>query len=348
MISKRKITPTSLIPFVILALVFGSSSQLFAKTTLEDIKSRGVLRCGVRSDLSGFSSVNSEGKWTGLDADFCKAVASAVLGSPDKVDYVVLGAPQRLVALQNGDIDLLIRNTTWTYTRDTDMGLHFAGINFYDGQGFLAKKSLGAKELKQLPKGTEICVARNTTTILNLEDHLNKNDYGFKIKAYNSETETSNAFFSGRCQVLTTDRSALASARVSEAPNPDDYVILQDIISKEPLGPVVRDDDSQWSDIVRWVLFAQIAAEEQNINSANIDMLRKIPVNAKNPIAGAKSEASKALGLDNDWAYRVIRLVGNYAEVFERNLGADSEFALERGLNALWTQGGLMYSPPLR
>lgn len=330
------------------AALIGLSAPAFAGATLDAVKQRGTVKCGVNVGLAGFSIADSQGEWSGLDAAFCKAFAAAVLQDPTKVDWVPLSAQQRFTALQSGEIDVLSRNTTWTLTRDASLGLNFTVVTFYDGQGFMVPADLGVKSAKEL-SGAEVCVQTGTTTELNLADYFRANDMEFKPVVFESLEESKTAFFNGRCQVYTTDRSGLASLRASDAPNPKDYVILPETISKEPLGPVVRRGDDEWFAIVKWVIYATIEAEEYGVNQDNVDEMK---ANSTNPsvqrLLGVSGDMGQLLGLDNEWAYRVIKEVGNYGEIFERNVGPDTPIGLDRGLNALWTEGGLMYAMPIR
>lgn len=330
------------------AALVGLSAPAFAGATLDAVKQRGAVKCGVNVGLAGFSIADSQGEWSGLDAAFCKAFAAAVLQDPTKVDWVPLSAQQRFTALQSGEIDVLSRNTTWTLTRDASLGLHFTVVTFYDGQGFMVPADLGVKSAKEL-SGAEVCVQTGTTTELNLADYFRANDMEFKPVVFESLEESKTAFFNGRCQVYTTDRSGLASLRASDAPNPKDYVILPETISKEPLGPVVRRGDDEWFSIVKWVIYATIEAEEYGVTQDNVDDMK---ANSTNPsvqrLLGVSGDMGQLLGLDNEWAYRVIKEVGNYGEIFERSVGPDTPIGLDRGLNALWTEGGLMYAMPIR
>ncbi|MFV3075180.1 amino acid ABC transporter substrate-binding protein [Niveispirillum fermenti] len=322
------------------------ASPAQAGPTLDAVKARGQVVCGVNSGLPGFSSPDSQGRWTGLDVDICKAVAAAVLNDPNKVRYIPLSAQQRLTALQSGEIDVLSRNTTWSLTRDAQ-GLDFGPVVYYDGQGLMVAKSLGVTSAKQLD-GATVCVQPGTTTELNLADWFRANNLSFRPVVIEALDEVNAAFFSGRCDVLTTDISGLAGVRASVAPKPDDFVILPEIMSKEPLAPVVRHGDNQWADIVRWSVFALIEAEEKGITQANIDTKLQDTDPTVQRILGVQGDLGPALGLDKQWAYRAIKAVGNYGEVFERNVGKSTPLKLERGLNALWTNGGLMYAPPIR
>ena len=324
------------------------SGMAQAGATLDAIKQRGALRCGVNTSLAGFSIPDSQGKWTGIDADFCRAYAAALLKDANKVQFVPTSAQQRFTALQSGEIDVLQRNTTWSLTRDASLGLLFAGVTFYDGQGFMVPKSIGVKSAKEL-SGAEVCVQTGTTTELNLADYFRANKMEFKPVVFESLEESKVSFFNGRCQVYTTDASGLASIRSVDAQNPDDYVILPELISKEPLGPAVRRGDDEWFTIVKWVVYATLEAEEAGVSSANVDEMKKSSTSPTvQRLLGTSGDMGKLLGLDPDWAYRVIKQVGNYGEIFDRSVGPKSKLKLERGVNALWNDGGLMYAMPVR
>src|SRR5256714_9929532 len=314
---------------------------------LDSVKARGALVCGVPTGTAGFAVADSQGKWVGLDVDVCRAVSAAIFGDSEKVKYVPLTAQQRFTALQSGEVDILSNNTTLTLTRDTALGLDFTAITYYDGQGFMVNKKLGVKSAKEL-NGATVCVAPGTTTELNLADYFRANKMTFKPVVIEKVEETRAAFFGGRCDVYTTDASGLYSTRAANAPNPDDYIILPEIISKEPLGPVVRHGDNQFADIVRWALFAQIEAEEYGITSKNVDEMLKSDNPTIKRILGVTPGMGKALGVDEKWVYNIVKQVGNYGESFDRNLGKDSALKIDRGLNKLWTQGGLQYAPPIR
>ena len=322
-------------------------ARRIAGKDLDAIKARGNLICGVTTGVAGFSFADSQGKWTGLDVDTCRAVAAAIFGDADKVKYVPTTAQQRFTALQSGEVDLLARTTTWTLTRDTALGFDFTGVNYYDGQGFMVNKKLGVKSAKEL-NGATVCVSPGTTTELNLADYFRANKMSFKPVVIEKVEEVRAAFFGGRCDVYTTDASGLYSTRAANAPNPDDYIVLPEIISKEPLGPVVRHGDNQFADIVRWTLFAQLEAEEYGITSKNVDEMMKSDNPAIKRILGVTPGMGKALGVDEKWVYNIIKQVGNYGEMFERNVGQGSTLKIARGQNALWTQGGLQYAPPIR
>ena len=326
------------------------STGAMAGKDLDAIKSRGQLLCGVGTGTAGFMLPDSQGRWTGLNVDVCRAVATAILGDPTKVRYVGLTSQQRFTALQSGEVDLLANNTTITLTRDTALGLDFTAVTYYDGQGFMVPKKLGVKTAKEL-NGSTVCVAPGTTTELNLADYFRANKMTFKPVVIEKVDEIRAAFFSGRCDVYTTDASALAATRVANVPAPltqDDFIILPDIISKEPLAPVVRHGDNQFADIVRWTQYAMVEAEEYGINSKNVDEMLKSDNPTIKRILGVTPGMGKALGVDEKWVYNIIKQVGNYGEMFERNVGQGSTLKIARGQNALWTQGGLQYAPPIR
>ncbi|MDX1710019.1 MAG: amino acid ABC transporter substrate-binding protein [Rhodovibrionaceae bacterium] len=324
---------------------FGSSAQ--AGDVLDAIRDRGELRCGVSTGLAGFSVADSQGNWTGLDADFCRAHAIAILGEPN-VTFVPLSAQQRFTALQSGEVDILNRNTTWTLTRDVSLGLVFAGVTYYDGQGFMVPKDLGVSSARELD-GAEVCVQTGTTTELNLADYFRRHNMQLTPVVFESLEESKTAFFNGRCQVYTTDKSGLASIRSVDAPNPDDYVILPETISKEPLGPVIARGDDELFAIAKWVVYATLEAEEAGLNSKNVDEMK---ANSDNPtvqrLLGVSGDMGEKLGISQDWGYNIIKMVGNYGEIYDRNVGPDTPIGLERGVNALWIDGGLMYAMPVR
>jgi general L-amino acid transport system substrate-binding protein len=325
-----------------------AAAPAHAGKTLDAIKQRGSLNCGVSTGVAGFSAPDSQGNWSGLDADTCRAIAASVLGDAKKVNFVPLNSQQRFASLQSGEVDLLARNTTWTLSRDTSLGFHFAAITYFDGQGFLVPKKLKISSPKQL-KNAEICVQSGTTNEKNLADYFRANNIKFKPVVFEGFEASFKAFFAGRCQAYTTDVSGLAGLRNKEAKNPDDYVILPDLISKEPLGPLVRRGDDEWFAIVKWVIFGLIEAEENGLTQANVDAQK---ANSKDPVVqrilGTSEDTGKLLGLDRDWAYRAIKAGGNYGEIFERNVGPNSVLKLPRGANRLWSQGGLIYAPPVR
>jgi len=324
-----------------IALAAGAAQ---AQSTIDAVKARGQLVCGVSTGLAGFSLANSQGEWTGLDVDICKAVAAALFGDAKKVKYTALSAQQRFTALQSGEVDILSRNTTWTLSRDTSLGLDFTGVTFYDGQGFMVPKKLNVTSAKQI-SGATVCVQPGTTTELNLTDWARANNIRFTPVVIERLEEVNAAYFSGRCDVYTTDISGLAAIRGSQAPNPADHVILPEVISKEPLGPAVRHGDQKFADLVRWTFYAMLEAEEMGLTSANIDQ----QANSQNPsiqrFVGTQGEYGKMLGVDAKWSYNVIKQVGNYAETYDRNV---KPLGIERGVNKLWKDGGLQYAPPMR
>lgn len=336
----------------LLASVVAASSALLAtnvsaaESTLDKVLKQGSLTCGVSTGLPGFSNPNSEGEWEGIDVEYCQAVAAAVLGDKTKVKYVPLTAKERFTALQSGEIDILSRNTTWTLHRDTALGLNFAGVNYYDGQGFMIMDDLGITSVKELD-GASICVQSGTTTELNLADYFRTNGMSYKPVVFDTAPQTSKGFDAGRCDALTTDASGLYALRLNLS-NPKAAVILPEIISKEPLGPVVRQDDDKWFNVAKWTLNAMINAEEYGITSANADeMLKSNDPNIKR-ILGVDGPKGKGLGIRDDWGYQIIKQVGNYSESFERTVGKDSPLQMSRGVNALWNEGGFLYAPPIR
>jgi general L-amino acid transport system substrate-binding protein len=318
-----------------------------AGKTLDAIKARGQLICGVNTGLAGFSAADSQGNWTGLDVDVCKAIAAATLGDANKVKWVPLNAQQRLTALQAGEIDILSRNTTWTLTRDASLGLNFTNTTYYDGQGFMVPSKGKVKSAKQL-KGATVCVQSGTTTEKNLTDYSRANKLDIKPVVFEKLEAATGAYFAGRCQAYTTDASGLASTRNKEAKTPADHLILPELISKEPLGPVVRRGDDEFFAIAKWVVFALVEAEEYGITQANVDEMKNSSDPVVGRILGTGEDTGKLLGLDKEWAYRAIKAVGNYGDIFERNVGPKSALGLPRGVNNLWNKGGIMYAPPVR
>ena len=314
--------------------------------TLEEVKKRGTLLCGVSQGLPGFSNPDKTGKWSGLDVDLCRAIAAATLGDANKVTYKPLSAKERFTALQSGEVDLLSRNTTWTLSRDTALGLDFRAVNYYDGQGFMVPKKLGIKSALEL-SGAAVCTNTGTTTELNVADFFRANKMEYKIVAFEKADEVIAAYDAGRCDVYTTDRSGVAAQRLKLA-KPDDHIVLPEIISKEPLGPAVRQGDSKWLDIVSWAHYAMVTAEELGITSANVDAKKSANDPAVKRLLGTEGDMGDKLGLPKDWAYQIIKQVGNYAESYERNVGPDTPLKLARGANALWSDGGLQYAPPIR
>ena len=332
--------------YVVVVMAVVLTSGLVLAGTLAEVKSKGAISVGVNEGLFGFSKPDEKGVWRGLDVDTAQAISVAVFGVRDKLKFVPLSAKTRFTALQSGEIDVLTRNCTQTLGRETALGLNFVQVNYYDGQGFLVPKKLGLKSAKELD-GATVCVLPGTTTELNVADYFRANNMKMKPVVIESTPELAKTFFAGRCDVLTSDASQLASTR-SVAPNPADYIILPELISKEPLAPVVRHGDDQWYDIVNFSVLAMIAAEELGITSKNVDQM----VKSKDPkiqrFLGVTAGNGKALGIDEKWAYNIIKQVGNYGEVFERNVGVNTPLKIERGLNALWTKGGLMYAPPFK
>jgi general L-amino acid transport system substrate-binding protein len=327
------------------AFALAIAGTVQAQTTLEAVQKKGFVQCGVNGGaLAGFSAPDSKGVWKGIDVDLCRGIAAAVFGDANKVRYTPLTAQQRFTALQSGEVDVLSRNTTWTITRDTSLGLNFVGVSFYDGQGFMVPKKLNIKSAKQL-NGATVCVQPGTTTELNLSDYFRANRMTFKPVVIEKLEEVLNAYFAGRCDVYTTDHSGLVALRATRATKPDDHLILPEIISKEPLGPAVRHGDDRWFDVVKWAMFAMLEAEEMGLTSKNIDQ----QAGSQNPtiqrFVGASGDIGKMLSLDNKWAYNIVKQVGNYGESFDANL---KPLGFERGLNRLWNQGGLMYAPPIR
>ncbi len=316
--------------------------------TLDDVRARGHLQCGINTGLAGFAFTDDQGNWRGFDVALCKGVAAAVFGDASKVKYTNLTGKTRFEALKAGEIDVLSRNTTWTYSRDVDLKLTFLGVSFYDGQGFMVPASLGVSSATEL-SGASVCIQTGTTTELNLADYFRRNDMNYEPVPIESNEEARQNYLSGRCDVYTTDRSGLAATRAA-LDNPDDHVVLPETISKEPLGPLVRHGDDEWGDVVRWVLNVLIIAEEKGITSDNVaEIAGQMSKDAEiNRMLGSEGEYGAMLGLSPDWAVNVISSVGNYGQIFERYLGVKTDIGLERGVNALWTDGGLLYAPPYR
>ena len=325
-----------------------AAAPAHAGKTLDTIKQRGSLVCGVNTGLAGFSQADSGGNWTGLDVDICRAIAAAILGDGNKVKWVPLNAQQRFTALQSGEIDILSRNTTWTLTRDASLGMHFVGVTYYDGQGFMVPTKGKIKAAKDL-KGATVCVQSGTTTEKNLTDFARANSLGIKPVVFEKVEAATGAYFSGRCQAYTTDASGLASVRNKEAKDPAEHVILPQLISKEPLGPSVRRGDDEFFAIAKWVVYGLIEAEEYGITKDNVD---KMLASSDDPVVmrilGKTEDTGKLLGLDKNWMVNALKSVGNYGEIFERNVGPKTALNLPRGVNNLWTKGGLMYAPPVR
>ena len=332
--------------FVVACDQQGGKQSKGKSKTLKNTQSKGFVRCGVSQGLPGFSNADAAGNWTGVDVDVCRAVAAAVLGDASKVKYTPLSAKERFTALTSGEIDILSRNTTWTLSRDADIGLTFVGVNFYDGQGFMVRKDSGINSVEDFANGISACTNIGTTTELNMRDFFNSRGISYEPVAFEKADEVVAAYDSGRCDTYTTDKSGLAAQR-TKMTNPDDHMVLPETISKEPLGPVVRQGDAVWEDIVRWSLNVMIEAEEYGINSANADMMKT----SENPqikrLVGSEGELGAAFGLDNDWSLRIIKQVGNYGESYKRNI-ADTGILPNRGPNQIWTKGGLLYVPPAR
>ncbi|MBV9428388.1 MAG: amino acid ABC transporter substrate-binding protein [Bradyrhizobiaceae bacterium] len=331
---------------IICAAALGLAASPADAQTLTTVKTRGVLNCGSNPALAGFGLPDAQGNWTGLDVDVCRAIGAAIFDDPTKVKFVPLTAKDRFTALQSGEVDVLVRNTTWTSSRDTSLGLNFTGVNYYDGQGFMVRKALKVNSALELSDAA-VCVQQGTTTELNLADYFRANKMKLKTVTFATSDEAVKAYDAGRCDAYTTDASGLYSERLRLA-NPNDHVVLPEIISKEPLGPAVRHGDDQWFDIVKWVLFAMIIAEEQGLTQKSINEA----LGSDNPeikkFVGTEGNYGEQLGLTKDWAVRIIKHVGNYGEVFERNVGQGSPLKIQRGLNALWTKGGIQYAPPIR
>jgi general L-amino acid transport system substrate-binding protein len=337
----------STLAIVTAAAALGLSGIAQAGATLDAVTKKGYIQCGISDGLPGFSYADAKGNYLGLDVDVCRAVAAAVFGDASKVRYSPLTAKERFTALQSGEVDILSRNTTWTSSRDAGLGLNFAGVNYYDGQGFLVNKKLGVTSAKELD-GATVCIQAGTTTELNLADYFRANGMKYTPITYDTSDESATSLESGRCDVLTSDQSQLYAQRIKLGA-PADYIVLPEVISKEPLGPVVRQGDDEWFNIVRWSHFAMLGAEELGVTSANVEELAKT---TKNPdiarMLGAEGDFGKDLKLPKDWVVKIVKQVGNYGESFDRNVGAGSELKIERGLNAQWNKGGLQYSPPIR
>jgi len=317
-----------------------------AQATLASVKQKGTLTCGSNTGLAGFGVPDAQGNWTGFDVDFCRAISAAIFDDPTKVRFIPLAAKDRFTALQSGEVDVLARNTTWTMSRDTQLGLEFAGVNYYDGQGFMVRKKLGVSSAKEL-NGASVCTQQGTTTELNLADYFRANNMKYEVVAFATSDETFKAYDAGRCDAFTTDASGLYAERL-RASAPDDHIVLPEIISKEPLGPSVRHGDNQWGDIVRWTHYAMLNAEELGVTKANVDQMKNSPNPEIKRLLGTEGKFGESIGLTNDWAYRIIKHVGNYGEVFEKNIGEGSRLKIKRGQNALWTKGGLQYGVPIR
>ncbi len=342
----------------VLAWALGAAAGMLATTTafagtLDDVKTKGFVQCGVTQGLAGFSLPDANNNWTGLDVDYCRAVAAAVFGDGSKVKFTPLSAKERFTALQSGEVDILSRTTTWTMSRDTSLGLKFAGVMYYDGQGFMVKKSLGVDSALKLD-GATVCTATGTTTELNLADYFKANNMKYQVVAIENSDEVRKAYEEGRCDIFTTDQSGLYAERLALA-NPDEHIVLPEIISKEPLGPVVRQGDDAWFNVAKWTYFALLTAEEFGITQANVEEMAKTTTNPEiQRILGVKNADGSAagfgtgLGVSEDWVVQIVKAVGNYGEIFERNVGMNTPLKIARGKNALWNAGGLQYAPPIR
>ncbi len=329
------------------AAVATVSAGVAAAGTLDDVKARGSLSCGVTTGLAGFAAPNDQGRWEGLDVDMCRAVAVAIFNDPDAVTFTPTTGKDRFTVLQSGEIDMLARNTTWTFSRDVNLGFEFLGVNYYDGQGFMVRKDLGVNSAKELD-GAAVCIQTGTTTELNLADFFRANNMSFEPVVVETGDQARQAYEAGRCDVYTTDASGLAAQRAGMS-DPSAHKILPEIISKEPLGPLVRHGDHQWGDVVRWTLNAMITAEELGVTSANVEEQSANPSSPEVArLLGSEGDLGEQLGLSTDWAKNVIARIGNYSESFERNIGVNTPIGLERGLNALWRDGGILYTPPFR
>jgi general L-amino acid transport system substrate-binding protein len=333
------------------AIAFGLTASLAAtgasgQATLNRVKQKGFLVCGSNPALPGFGMPDAQGSWTGFDIDYCRAFAAAIFNDPTKVRFIPLAGKDRFTALQAGEVDVLVRNSTWTMSRDTQLGLDFPAVNYYDGQSFMVRKKLGVSSAKEL-NGATICTQQGTTTELNLADFFRSNNIKYEVVAFATADETFKAYTSGRCDAFTTDGSALFAERL-RASNPDEHVVLPEIISKEPFGLVVRHGDNQWGDLVRWVHFAMLNAEELGVTKANVDQMTKSDNPEIKRLLGTEGKFGEATGLTNDWGVRIVKHMGNYGEIFERNIGEGSPLKIKRGLNALWNKGGLQYGIPIR
>jgi general L-amino acid transport system substrate-binding protein len=328
------------------AAALGAVATGASAGTLETVKQKGVLTCGSNTGLAGFGLPDDKGNWTGLDVDYCRAIAAAIFSDPTKVKFVPLNAKDRFTALQSGEVDVLARNGTWTMSRETTLGLLFGPVNYFDGQGFMVRKKLNVSSALEL-NGASVCVQQGTTTELNLADFFRANNLKYEGVVFATDEETIKAYESGRCDAFTTDASGLYAERVKLV-NPDEHIVLPEIISKEPLAAAVRQGDDKWFDLVRWTHFAMLTAEELGINSKNVDDKLKSDNPEVKRLLGTEGDFGKSLGLNNDWAYQIIKKVGNYGEAFERNVGEGSKLKIKRGINALWSKGGLQYAPPIR
>ena len=326
--------------------LLGLSVTASSAATLDDVKAKGFVQCGVSQGLPGFSNPDASGAWSGIDVDYCRAVAAAIFGSADAAKFTPLSAKERFTALQSGEIDILSRNTTWTMTRDSSLGLNFAGVTYYDGQGFMVRKDLGVASALEL-SGASVCTNTGTTTELNVSDYFRGNKLEYEIVAFEKADEVVAAYDAGRCDVYTTDASGLYAQRLKLA-NPGDHIVLPEIISKEPLGPVVRQGDDQWFNIAKWVLNALINAEELGLTQANVASMMGSDNPSVKRLLGEEGTYGEYIGLGNDWAVNAIKAVGNYGELYDRNVGPDTTLGIARGVNRLWSDGGLIYAPPVR
>ena len=337
--------------FVAAALAAGigmalSATGASAQATLAQVKQRGILNCGSNTGLAGFGVPDAQGNWKGLDVDLCRAISATIFNDPNKVKFIPLSAKDRFTALQSGEVDVLVRNSTWTMTRDASLGLLFTGVNYYDGQGFLVRKKLGVNSALQL-NGASVCTQQGTTTELNLADYFRANNLKYEVVAFATSDETIKAYDAGRCDAFTTDASGLYAERLKLA-NPDEHLVLPEIISKEPLGPSVRNNDPQWFNLVKWTHFAMLNAEELGVTQANVEQQLKSDNPEIKRLLGTEGKFGEQVGLTADWVVRIVKHVGNYGESFERNVGQGSLLKIARGQNALWTKGGLQYAPPVR
>lgn len=337
---------TKIITGILAAATFALSASAASATTLEDVKAKGFVQCGVSQGLPGFSNQDSSGEWSGMDVDLCRGIAAAIFGDGTAVKFSPLSAKERFTALQSGEVDVLSRNTTWTMSRDTQLGLNFAGVNYYDGQGFMVRKDMNISSALELG-GASICTNTGTTTELNVADYFRANNMEYELVAFEKADEVVGAYDSGRCDVYTTDASGLYSQRIKFS-DPSAHVVLPEIISKEPLGPAVRQGDDEWFNIVKWVHIATVNAEELGITQANVDEMAAGDKPDAKRLLGTEGEFGTALNIPNDWAAQVIKAVGNYGEIFDRNVGPETTLGISRGVNALWTKGGLQYGPPIR
>jgi general L-amino acid transport system substrate-binding protein len=342
----KKITINSFAILAFVATFLFATINANANQTRENVIKRGSLNCGVSQGVPGFSNADASGKWTGLDVDFCRALAAAVLGDPNKVKYTPLSAKDRFEVLKAGDIDVLARNTTWTLARDGGLAVDFVGVNFYDGQGFMVRKAANINSAKKL-NNVKVCLETGTTTELNLRDYFNANKLKYEQIGFTKSDDAIAAYDAGRCEVYTTDKSGLAANR-TKTKNPSDHIILPETISKEPLGPVVRGNDENWANIARWTLNVMIEAEEYNVTKTNIDSLKGSADPVIKRLLGLEGDLGKNLNLDNNWSYNIVKMVGNYGESYEANVGTKTPVNLPRALNASWRKGGILYAPPVR